>query len=1456
MRLSLRPNSLLASSLLLLTFNVLVCAQEPEAPVKPAADKTTDRLEAIEGVLGKIVQELQSLKQPKPTEVKPAEPAAKSVEKTPAKPLVFPPAMKIDSELVKNVKWRSIGPANMAGRITDIAIPDNDPSLWYIATASGGILKTVNQGTTVAHQFDKQETISLGAIAVDPNDTKVVWAGTGEANPRNSVSYGDGVYKSIDGGATWKNMGLKKTYQIGRILVSPKDSKVVYVGAAGRLYGPNEDRGVFKTTDGGETWDKVLFVDNKTGVIDMIMDPTNPDTIIAAFWDRQRDGFDSWPGTVAKPDGIDGYDPIRKWGPSSGLYKTTDAGKSWRKLTKGLPSNSMGRIGLDWQTKSPNAIFAIIDCEEIGKGPAPFAAFLGLVGTNRDGKAMVTQVMPKSPAEKSGFKVGDQLVAVGDKSIADYDQTLEILRAKKVGDTISIQVKRGEEALTLDSVLSGRPGTGQAQAAVSGVWLGVTAEDREGKVVVTRVTAEGPSDKAGLKDADVITLYDGKAPGPYTDMVAQVRTRAAGDKVKLQVTRGTESMELTVTLENRPAGQGGPGGFGGPGGAGGAVGVGGTGGPAGPSNVYMGIQGETSDQGGAALTDITVDGPAQKAGLEPGDIVKSLGGKPVANYEAFVAAIREFKVGDKAKVSVLRGTDTKEIEVTFAARDGLPNNRPHTYSYFGQTPNVQDMQGAKGNEYGGVYRSNDGGETWERVNSLNTRPMYFSVVKVDPSDVNRIYVLGVTQFRSEDGGLTFDGNFGRGVHADCHDLWINPNDGRHMVIGGDGGFYASHDRGANWDHINTAAVGQFYHVAISPKHPYWVVGGLQDNGSWGGPAISKNGGTLNEDWLSIGSGDGFVCQVDQQDPDLIYSESQNGTISRRHLKTGERASIRPARTANNAVYRFNWNTPFVLSHQNSKIFYTVGNHVFRSLDRGNNLIPISPEITLTPRGSGTAISESPRNANVLYAGTDDGGLWVTRNGGFEWKNITANLGIPAPRWVATIEASRFEDGRVFVALDGHRSDDDEPYLFESNDFGDTWRSIRSNIPWGSTRCLREDISNANMLYAGTEFALWLSMDRGANWTKLNTNLPTVAIHEIAQHPTNGEIVAATHGRSLWACDMSGLRQLKLENLSTQVALFKPEEVVRWRSEPSRGLTNRRFSGENPANGAQLWYALPTKAERVSLRIEDIEGKVVRELRGETAAGLHRLNWDLGQQVAAAPRVGAVGPGGGGGPGGSGFGGGRPEGAGGGPTGGSGPGGGRGQGRGRRTDSTPSSTEGTPTTPASPPAGAPQGTDPSRPPQLDEPGATPQATPALAATPPATPVAPEAAAAPRRGGPGGGPNAGAGGPGAGGPEGGGPGRGGFGSGGGGGGAAGGGFAGGPGGGGRGGQRPAPNGMYRAILVVDGKELPPQTIALLRDPMSPEDVISEEEAEQFIREEKRAADEKRAAKSEGRQVYKDN
>jgi S1-C subfamily serine protease/photosystem II stability/assembly factor-like uncharacterized protein len=1174
-------------------------ATEPQDKKPKKAEKDSKRLDAIEKQLEAIARKLDSL-EPKPL------PAAneQATEKQPlrgipataaaSKANELPKPFSLQTDQIKSVQFRSIGPANMGGRITDIAVHEKDPSLWYVATASGGLLKTSNRGTTVTHCFDKEETVSIGAIATDPNDLETVWVGTGEANPRNSVSYGNGVYKSTDGGKTWKHKGLKDSYQIGRVIVHPTDSKTVYVGALGRLYGPNEERGVFKTTDGGDTWQKVFYLDDKTGVIDMVMDPKDPNTLIAAMWDRQRDEFDSWPGAVAKPDGIDGYDPIRKWGPTAGLYKTTDAGKSWKKLSKGLPTSNMGRIGIDWQLKGKQAIFAIIDCADIGKGLAPSAPFFGASGTNRDGKVIVSQVIPKSPADKSGIQVGDQLISFAESSIKGFDEVLEILKKKKVGDSVAVQFRRGDETKTIDLSLTGRPGSAQQAAQAPGVWLGVTGEDRDGKVVVVRITPDGPADTAGLKEGDVILQLEEKAPQDYASLIANVRTKSAGDKVKVQVQRDSEKMDFSIVLENRPSFGNAPN-------------------PQ-TSNAYLGIQGENAEKGGAVLNEITPDGPAQKAGLLPGDIVQNIGGRSIADYDALINVLRQFKVGEKTKITISRDGSSKEIEVTLEERVAGLNSRPNTYSYFGQTPNIQDVQGADGHLYGGVYRSDDGGENWERVNSLNTRPMYFSVVKVDPSDDKRVYVLGVNQFRSSDGGITFEGNFGNSVHADNHDLWIDPMDGRHMIIGGDGGFYVTHDRGTTWDHINTTAVGQFYHVAISPKNPYWVFGGLQDNGSWGGPAISKTGGAINEDWVSVSGGDGFVCRVDQEDPDLVYFESQNGSIGRRHLRTGERASIRPGRSANGASYRFNWNTPFILSNHNSKIFYSAGNFVFRSLDRGNNLVPISPEITLTQRGSATALCESPKNPSVLYAGTDDGALWVTKNGGTDWKNITKNLGIAGPRWVATIDASRFEEGRVFVALDGHRSDDDRPYLFESNDYGDTWRSLSDSLPRGSTRCLREDLSNPNMLYAGTEFSFFISMDRGGSWTKCNTNLPTVAIHEVAQHPTNGEIVLATHGRSLWACDVAGLRQLKPEHLSDQIAFFKPEEVIRWRSEPSRGRTNRRYASQNPASGAQLWYSLPKKSERVSMKITNVEGQTIRELRGSTSVGLQKLSWDLVQQT--------------------------------------------------------------------------------------------------------------------------------------------------------------------------------------------------------------------------------------------------
>ncbi|RUL86187.1 VPS10 domain-containing protein [Tautonia sociabilis] len=960
-----------------LSLAILALASMPMPVQARQSEESAKKIEEIQAQIESLSRQLEELK------------AAASKE---AETEINPARPKVDPKWVEALEWREIGPAAMGGRIVALAVVEDDPSTFWVATASGGLLKTTNNGISFEHQFDREATVSIGDVAVAKSDPNIVWVGTGEQNPRNSVSYGDGVYKSTDGGKTWTNMGLKETYQIGKVLIHPTDPNIVYVGALGRLYGPNQERGLYKTTNGGETWEKVFYLDENTGIIDAVMHPNEPDTLLVAAYERRRDEFDVG-------------DPAVKFGQKAGIYKTTDGGKRFTRLTEGLPTCKLGRIGLDWYRKDPDVVFAIVESERIGEGP-------------------------KEP--------------------------------------------------------------------------------------------------------------EGKKPA------------------------------------------------------------------------LMGIQGQDAEAG-ASLTLVTPEGPAARAGLQAGDIVSEIDGKKVQTYQDLIDVIREKAAGDTVSLKARRGDEEKTFELTFAERGGQGGDpdRPFGASLGGQQENKQDEQGEEGFQTGGVYKSTDGGETWTRINSLNTRPMYFSKVRVDPNDDQLLYVLGIALYRSRDGGKTFSADASRDVHADHHALWIDPRDGRHLILGTDGGTYVSYDRCENWDHLNHLALGQFYHVALDTRRLYHAYGGLQDNGTWGGPVATRNGeGPANEDWLRIGGGDGFQCQVDPNDPDQIYFTSQYGALQRINLRTGERAGIRPPRKEG-VRYRWNWNSPFRLSAHNSRIYYAAGNYVFKSLDRGDDLAMISPEITRTDRGSATALGESPVDPGVLYVGTDDGALWVTRDGGVQWVDVTDRLGLPGPRGISTIEPSRFEAGRCYVAVDGHRNDDDHPYLFVTEDYGQTWESITANLPRGSTRCLREDVRNEDLLYCGTEFALWFSVDRGSSWQTLDGgHLPTVAIHEVAVHPTAGEIVAATHGRSLWVLDVTPLQQLTEEVLSADAHLFDPLPAVRWKREPSRGGTNRKFYGDNPVSGGVIYYSLLEEADEVSLKIVDAAGDAVQSLRASRRPGLHRVIWDL------------------------------------------------------------------------------------------------------------------------------------------------------------------------------------------------------------------------------------------------------
>ncbi|HEV3204156.1 MAG TPA: PDZ domain-containing protein [Gemmataceae bacterium] len=1004
----------------------------------------------------------------------------------------------LSPDQIKPLEWRSIGPANMGGRIIAVSVFEADPTTYWVATASGGLLKTSNNGITFEHQFDREATVSIGDVCVAPSDRNIVWVGTGENNPRNSVSYGDGVYKSTDGGKTWKNMGLKKTFQTGRIAIHPKNPNIVYVGTLGRLYGPNPDRGLFKTSDGGQSWEKILFVDDKTGIIDLQLNPNEPETLLVATYERQRDSYDT-------------NDPSKKFGPGTALYKTTDGGQTFKKLTKGLPTCQLGRMGISYFRINPNTVFVILESEKIGMGTPPI--YMGVQGENApEGKgAKLTQIVPGGPGEKAGLKIGDVITAIEDKPVKTYTEITAAIRGRKPDDKIKLKIIRDDKPVEVELILGTRPrnqqGPGRIRPIETGVFAGFFGDYVEGEGLrLTRIIEDSAAAQANLQEGDIVISYAGKPVKSNADLAALNQDRKPRDKVKLKINRSGKEMEVEMTLAGRPAG---------------------------------GFGGERAD-------------PSRFYGAQLG----------------------------------------------------------------GQSENVQEDQGAEGYQYGGVYKSTDGGESWTRINSINPRPMYFSQIRVDPSDDNYLYVLGVSMYRSSDGGKSFRADGGRGVHADQHALWIDPKDGRHIIVGCDGGFYVTYDRMATWDHLNHLAIGQFYHCAVDSRpRNYYVYGGLQDNGSWGGPSSTRSvTGPVNQDWISVGGGDGFVCRVDPNDHDQIYYESQNGGFGRRNLRTGETASIRP-RAPQGTRYRFNWNSPFILANQNSKIYYCAGNFVFRSLDRGNDLRAISPEITRTDKGSATALAESPRNPNVLYVGTDDGNLWVTKDGGKEWTNITTKVGLAGARCVATIEPSRHADGRCYVAFDGHRQDDDNPLVYETEDFGQTWKPLRANLPWGSTRCLREDISNPNLLFVGTEFAVWVSVDRGTSWTRLNNNLPTVAVHDFAIHPTAGEMVAATHGRSLWILDITPLRQMTPEVLKAGAHLYQSNPAVRQRMEPRRGGTNRQFVGQNSAFGAQIYYHLDNKPEKINLKIVDYTGKTIRELRADSNPGLHKVGWDLAQAPA-------------------------------------------------------------------------------------------------------------------------------------------------------------------------------------------------------------------------------------------------
>ena len=856
-------------------------------------------------------------------------------------------APKIDSTLVSSMKLRGIGPAFMSGRIVDIAVDPEKRSTWYIATAAGGVWKTENAATTWTPIFDNYGSYSTGCVTVDPHDRFTVWVGTGENNSQRSVGYGDGIYKSINGGRSFKNVGLKNSEHIAKIVVHPDDSETVFVAAQGPLWSSGGDRGLYKTTNGGDTWTKILDISEHTGVTDLVLDPRDPDTMYAASYQRRRH---TW--TL-----IDG-------GPESAIYKTTNGGKSWRKINSGLPGGDLGRIGLAISPQKPDVLYAIVE----------------------------------------------------------------------------------------------------------------------------------------------------------------------------------------------------------------------------------------------------------------------------------------------------------------AARGGS-----------------------------GFFRSTNRGESWSKRSSyISSSPQYYQEIVACPHKFDRIYSLDTYLQVSEDGGSTFSGLGERFKHVDNHALVIDPDDESHLLVGCDGGFYETWDRGRNYDYKQNLPLAQFYKIAVGTDKPfYYVYGGTQDNATQGGPSRTNNvHGIRNSDWFTTVFGDGFDPAVDPDDPDTIYSQWQYGGLVRFNKKTGQRIDIKPREDKGGVPLRFNWDSALFISPHNSKTIFYGSQFLHRSTDRGQTWETVSPDLTrqidrntlkvmdkvwgidaVAKNNStsfyGTIVSaaESPVQKDLLYVGTDDGMVQISSDGGKTWNAVGKFSGPDVPEfgYIHDIEPCLHDADTVFVLVNNHKRGDFKPYIVKSADRGESWTLISDSLPErGSVYCLKQDEADKDLLFCGTEFGLFCTLDGGKNWMPIKSGMPVIAVRDLEIQREEHDLVVGTFGRGMYILDdYTALRSNDPKLLEKDAHVFpiktgkmyveaapmsgrdkayqgasfftapNPEfgtRITWWLKESLKSKKSLRREKEAKAKSSgkvpyPSWDDLKAEdredASVVVLRIRNANGDLVRELSGSQSRGIHHTNWNYRMQTIASSRRGPM-----------------------------------------------------------------------------------------------------------------------------------------------------------------------------------------------------------------------------------------
>ena len=795
----------------------------------------------------------------------------------------------VQSSRVKNIEFRNIGPTIMSGRVVALEVNPQDPTKFYVAYASGGVWYTDNNGTSFNSISDDWPTQNIGEIAMDWNNG-ILWVGTGENNSSRSSYSGIGILKTNADGSNWKNVGLHDSHHIGKILINPENSNHVVIGVTGHLYSKNINRGVYVTKDGGKNWDRTLYINDVSGIIDMSETPGDFNIMYATSWEKDRKAWN-----------------FDEDGHSSGIYKSIDGGDNW----------------------------SLISNDESG---FPTGAGIGRIG----------------------IAVFDKDIVYGVVDNQNFRESTE---------------KKADQGLTKES------------------FIGMTVEN---------------FNNISINDLKAF-LRSNRFPSKYKP-----------DAIKKDINDGK---------------------------------------------------------------------------LKPDDLYRYLVN---ANSELF------------------------------------------------DTPII----GAE------VYKSENGGKTWAKTHDsfldgvYNTYGYYFGKIHVDPSNSQKIYTYGVPILTSDDGGKTFYRIGKENVHADHHDLWINPDKPGHLINGNDGGVNITYDDGKNWIKNNSTEVGQFYAINVDNQTPYNVYGGLQDNGVWMGPHNSLENKRWNMTgqypWKGILGGDGMEVQIDNRNPNIVFTGSQFGFYARLDLDTGRRKSIKPIHELGNSPFRFNWQTPILLSPHNQDVLYLGSNFLHKSSNQGDDWETISEDLTSggkkgnVPYGTITTISESPVKEGVLYTGSDDGFVYVSKNSGKTWKNISGNL--PKELWVSNVYASNHDEKVVYLSLDGYRWDNFSPYLFQSKNYGKTWESITSNLPDSPINVVIEDNVNEDILYVGNDHGVYISLDQGKTWEPFNKGLTSAAVHDLVIQEEKQHLLVGTHGRSIYLADIAIIQNHDIDNQQSDIKIFDVKDV--------------------------------------------------------------------------------------------------------------------------------------------------------------------------------------------------------------------------------------------------------------------------------------------------------------------------